>query len=367
MKTRIFMTPDAAQKIDSISPVRVLEIVGMSIVVNGRFRWQRVTGVQRHAQEICQRLGSRAALLTPKRPLDGVAGHIWEQMRLPRQVGRNVLWSPLGTGPLRVRRQVITLHDTGFIDTPEYFGRRFAAWYRWLIPRLLGRVSHAITVSEFTKRQMIKHFGADPERITVVPNGVGFSRATPEQIAAARDLYNIRGRYLLYVGSLKPNKNLGRVLEAWRRLGLANREMELVVVGASGTVFGSLSLGEIPAGARFVGYVDDTDLPALYSGAEAFVFPSLYEGFGIPVVEAMSCGTPVVTANTTSLPEVCGDAAIYVNPDSVDSIADGMREVVENQSLRATLRQRGLRQSEQFTWERATELTWKVLETVGRD
>jgi glycosyltransferase involved in cell wall biosynthesis len=115
---------------------------------------------------------------------------------------------------------------------------------------------------------------------------------------------------------------------------------------------------------RFLGYLDDFELPAIYSGAEGFVFPSLYEGFGIPVVEAMSCGTPVVTANTTSLPEVCGDAAVFVNPEDVDSIADGMRQIVEDDRLRATLRQRGLQQSSRFTWERAAELTWNVLERI---
>jgi glycosyltransferase involved in cell wall biosynthesis len=168
--------------------------------------------------------------------------------------------------------------------------------------------------------------------------------------------------YLLYVGSLKPNKNLTRVLAAWEQTGLAARGLELAVVGARGPVFGDYRLESVPEGVRLLGYVDDGPLPALYSGAQAFVFPSLYEGFGIPVVEAMACGTPVVSSTTTSLAEVCGDAALLVDPQQTEAIAAAMLRLVDDDTLRQSLRARGLERARCFTWERATQLTWQVLE-----
>ena len=159
--------------------------------------------------------------------------------------------------------------------------------------------------------------------------------------------------YLLYVGSLKPNKNLARVLSAWEQTGLAARGLELAVVGAQGSVFGDYRLDVVPAGVRLLGYVDDTQLPALYSGALAFVFPSLYEGFGIPVVEAMACGTAVISSTTTSLPEVCGDAALLVDPEQTDSIAAAMLRLVDDEAIRTTLRERGLARARNYTWDSA--------------
>ena len=338
----------------------------MRVAINGRFTLQRLTGVQRHAREITRRLGSRAELIVPPAQTNGMRGHLWEQWRLPGRLGRQVLWSPCGTGPLSVRRQVITVHDTGFIDTPEYYSRTFAAWYRWLVPRLARRVGGVIAVSEFTRGQLVRHFRIAPERITVVPNGIeGFSPATPQQIAEVRRQLDLRHDYLLYVGSLKPNKNLARVLAAWDQAGLAARGLELAVVGAQGSVFGKYRLETVPAGVRLLGYVDDSQLPALYSGAQTFVFPSLYEGFGIPVVEAMACGTPVICSTTTSLPEVCGDAAWLVDPTQTEAIAAAMLQLANDETLRATLRARGLARAQLYTWETAANLTWQVLERVA--
>ncbi len=337
----------------------------IEVYVNGRFSLQRLTGVQRHAREVSARLGERVRMVRPTRVRGQAPDHLWEQFFLPRVVRDNVLWSPCGTGPLGIRRQVITVHDTGFVDTPQYYARRFAAWYRWLIPRLIRRVAHVITVSEFTRGQLVQHYQADPDKISVAPNGVeGFAPAAPEAVAAARARQELPGPYLLYVGSLKPNKNLDRVLAAWERAGLAARGYELAVVGAAGTVFGDHRLARLPRGVRLLGYVDDADLPALYTGALAFVFPSLYEGFGMPAAEAMACGTPVLASSTTSLPEVCGEAAVLVDPTSVEKIAEGLLALVDSESFREDLRERGLKQVRQFTWRRAADTTWQVLERV---
>jgi glycosyltransferase involved in cell wall biosynthesis len=266
---------------------------------------------------------------------------------------------------LAIRRQVLTLHDTSFIDTPEYFGKKFVAWYRWLIPRLVRRVAAILTVSEFSKRQIVRYFDVAPRRITVVPNGVeGFAPASPELIAAARGWFRLENDYLLYVGSLKPSKNLAGLLAAWERSRLAADGVQLAIAGGLGPVFGKCDLERLPPGVKLLGYVEDEWLPALYSGALAFVFPTLYEGFGMPAVEAMACRTAVVTSDCTSMPEIVGDAALLVDPRSVESISAGMRRIVEDETLRTGLQLRGSTMSRQYSWERAADLTWAAIERV---
>ena len=344
-----------------------------SIALNARFAVHRPSGMQRYGIELAHRLRDHLHMLRPAHALRGPAGHLWEQFYLPSATHGRLLWSPNNTGPLAVSRQVCTLHDLIPLDHPEWFSRRFAAWYQWLLPRLAKQVRHIIAVSEFTKQRAVELLRVPPEKVTVILHGVDerFKPQPEESILEMRRVLGIDSpSYLLYVGNLEPRKNLHRLIRAWE---IAQRsipeEIELVVAGAKGSslVFEQVSLGAIPPRVRFSGYVPDQHLPALYSGSLALVYPSLYEGFGLPPLEAMACGTLVVTSSNTSLPEVVGDAATLVEAEDVHSIADGILRVVSNNGRRSEIQQGGFERIKHFTWERTAAETLRVLQEQGQN
>ena len=337
------------------------------IALNARFYAHRPTGMQRYAIELANRLDADLDVIRPGRPLKGGAGHLWEQFYLPAVCQGRLLWSPNNTGPIAIRRQVCTIHDLIPLDHPEWFNPRFAQWYKWLFPRLAPRLQHIIAISEFTKQRVVELLNVDPRRITVVPNGVDpqFTPSHEPAIAAMRQQLGISvPRYLLSVSSLEPRKNINRLFEAWERV--VNRipeDVALVVAGAHGAsgVFSGVKLDRLPPRVHFTGYVPQDQLPVLYSGALAFVYPSLYEGFGLPPLEAMACGTAVVTSNGTSLREVVGDAAVLIDPLDVDSIADGIERITEDSNLRQSLAQAGRERARHLTWDHCAQLTRQVL------
>ena len=362
------------------------------ISFNARFLTQPVTGVQRYAGELIAALDRRMArgridrrrysfcLLAPRsaarRPAlrharlrrEGrLNSHLWDQVELPMLGVGDLLVSPCNAGPLAVRRQVVTIHDLSPFDCPETMNPRYAAWYRWLLPRLVRTVRHVITVSAFSRGRIIELTGADPRKVTAIPEGVApcFCPRSGDEIAAARQKLKLpRGRYVLSVGSLEPRKNLRRLLAAWAAVkDDLPKDLTLVVAGARGEprIFQAASID--PAADRVVmtGRLGDELLAAVYSGAAAMVYPSTYEGFGLPPLEAMACGTPVVAGDRSSLPEVVGEAGILVDPYDAAAIADGIRRVVEDESLARTLRASGLERAKSFTWDRTAELTWRVI------
>ncbi len=329
--------------------------------VNGRYLVQRMTGVQRYAREIVSRW-EPVPVYQPRIGGKGATGHLWEQFRLPT-LARGLLWSPGTTGPLAVRKQVVTIHDTAFIDHAACYTRAFAAWYQWLVPRLARRVRRIITVSEFSKSRIVDYCRVSPDKVTVILSGVGpqFQPQTTLQIEKARTELKLPARYALCVCSLEPRKNLRRLLEAWGAMPDRPADLHLVLAGAKGNVFEDVGLESAPANVQLVGYVGDELLPALYAGAEFFAFPSLYEGFGLPVLEAMACGTPVLCSNTTSLPEVAGDAALLVDPLETGSIAAGLQQLAADAALRQQLRERGLVRARSFNWDQTARQTWDLL------
>lgn len=337
------------------------------IAINARFYAHRPTGVQRYAFELAKRFAPNADEIRPERALAGTIGHLWEQVYLPSLTRGRLLWSPSNTGPLAVARQVSTIHDLIFLEHPEWFNPKFAAWYRWLIPILAKRIRHIITVSEYTKRALVERLRISPEKITVVSHGIDarFTPATPCQIQAVREELGIGPEpYILCVSSVEPRKNLGRLLDAWAEVQRdVSPEIQLVISGEKSKpgVFANTEF-RVPPRVRWTGYVSDESLPALYSGALATAYPSLYEGFGLPPLEAMACGSPVLTSNVTSLPEVVGDAAVLIDPLRTSSIAEGLFRLIGNHVLRDTLRTKGLAWVKQFTWDRSAAETWRILE-----
>ena len=298
---------------------------------------------------------------------------LWTHLRLSWEMARrppDVLFVPAHVLPLiHPQRSVVTVHDLGYLHYPEAH-RPFDRWYlHWSTRRHVRAACHLIADSQATRDDLIRHYGAAPERVTVVTPGCDeiFRPVTNAiRLAQVKKRYGIRGDYLLHVGTLQPRKNLERLLEAFARL---DGELQLVLAGKRGWLYDRIfrRVEELGLGDRvlFAGHVPQEDLPALMSGARLLAMPSLYEGFGLPVVEAMACGTPVVCSNASSLPEVAGHAALLVDPLDVEALAATMERVLGDDKLRAELIERGFERARKFSWERCAHETLAVLEEAG--
>lgn len=337
------------------------------VFINMRAQAAGLRGVQRYSAEVQARLKDRLITVAPDRPMQGVRGHLWEQTVLPRIVGEGLLWSPANTGPLCLASQVLTIHDIASLEHPEWFNSVFAAWYRWLTPALIKRVRRVITVSRFSRERLLALANIDESKIVVIPPGVDerFRMRAADEVARVRSELSIPSPYyLLSVAAMEPRKNLRRLLAAWAScVTRLPQEIWLVLAGSSAPshVFSGVDMGDIPPRVHFVGFAADTSLPALYSGALALVYVSIYEGFGLPALEAMASGTVPIVAGNTSLPEVVGDAGLQVNPYDVEDIAAAIERIIDDSYLRETLAARAAQHSRQFNWERTATQTWNVL------
>jgi glycosyltransferase involved in cell wall biosynthesis len=359
------------------------------VAVNGRFLADRVTGVQRYAFELTRALirtlaqqgrdlvvlapdgglDARASALPVVRGRSGLRGYAWEQVELPRmirEVDGAVLWSPGNVGPLLVTRQILTIHDAAVFAHPEWFDWRFAAANRIFLPRLAQRVRHVVTDSAFSARELARCGIVAADRMTVIYPGTSVLGGTGNRSAGrgAHRAVAPPNPYILSVSTLEPRKNLARLLAAWaltqRDPALAH--LTLVIVGTSQWLFRDARFsGVSPERVRFVGYLPDEDLAAYYKHAEAVVYVPLYEGFGLPPLEAMAAGVPVLVSEIPPLREVCGGAALYRSPSSEAAIADGLREIIVNEPLRASLRERGDARRAELTWDRAARELADVL------
>ncbi len=270
---------------------------------------------------------------------------------------------------------VVTIHDLSFYLYPETHPKeRIRYMERYFYPRL-SSVSHFITVSEAIKLEMIKHLGIPEEKITVTLEGVdeGFKPVPSDVLNLALHKYGLKpGSYILYVGTLEPRKNIISLLQAYARLPeLLKKDYPLVLAGGAGWLIENLDVEIQNLGLRTniikTGYVPKEDLPSLYSGATIFVYPSLYEGFGLPPLEAMACGAPVITSNVSSLPEVVGDAGVQVHPEDVEKMAVEMEALFTNAPRRRLLSTMGLERSKHFTWEKCASKTIEVYDRVVRN
>ncbi|MDQ6601634.1 MAG: glycosyltransferase family 4 protein [Chloroflexota bacterium] len=303
----------------------------------------------------------------------------YEYTRLPAQARRqkvDVLFSPAFIGPARPHyASVITIHDTQHEDCPENFGSLDRALFTRLIRQSVRSASQILTVSEYTKRRIEAVYGVSPERITVTPNApdAAYSRRVPAgEVARVVGAYGIRVPYILSVATLLPHKNLDTLIAAYAALRQHGAtHAQLVLVGLRSVAAGSIEEKVRAAGLGgevvVTGWVPDADLPALYQGAAMFVLPSRYEGFGLPVLEAMASGVAVVTTTATALPEVAGEAALLVEPDDVAGLADVLRRVLDDSVLRAGMVARGRERAAQFTWRKTAELTLATLLRVSED
>lgn len=335
------------------------------IAVNGRFLLRPVTGVERYARELLARLPDELRVLQPARTGGGFFGHWWEQTTLPRLAGEDLLWSPANTGPIRARDHVLTLHDASLLDHPEWFRPALRIWYRLLLPALVRRAQFVMTISEFSRRRIAAHFPAAADRIRVVHAGVDGERFRPltqQRIDSATRNYGVRPPYFLFVGPAGPRKDFATLLSAWREFVPNYPGTTLVVVGEAAATLRAGSNGRYEAGILRLGRVADRELHALYAGALALLYPSRYEGFGLPCLEALACGTQVVAGRIPALQEVMGPMAHYFEPQEVGELVRGMGEVVEAGRGGDAERRRRREFALGYSWERAAQSAWNVLQ-----
>jgi glycosyltransferase involved in cell wall biosynthesis len=321
-------------------------------------RWLGAHGIGRFAGEVLGRLPEFRpvpASWAPLHPLDS-ARLSWVLWRLRPKVyfspGFNPpLWSPI---PF-----VFTLYDLIHIRFPAEASLTKQVYYRLVVRPAIHRAYRVLTVSMYTKQEILAWAGVPDEHVVVVGCGVG-SVFCPEGRRYAPGY-----PYIFYVGNRKPHKNLVRLLQGFARSGL-RKDIRLILTGAPEVALGQeINIAKLQDRVIYAGQLTDTDLAAYYRGALALVCPSLYEGFGLPPLEAMACGTPVVTSNLTALPEVVGDAAVLVDPCNVEAIAWGIQRVVEDSMLRQALYYKGLARAKQFTWEQTAERVWQVLQEAA--
>jgi glycosyltransferase involved in cell wall biosynthesis len=270
---------------------------------------------------------------------------------------------------------VVTIHDLSFEHLPETFNRRSRAQLRLTVRRTARKAAQILTLSEFSRRDIIGTYGIDSNRVSVTPPAAArqFAPVTnATELRRIRTSYGIQRDYILALGSIQPRKNLVRLINAYTALRRVRPETELpqlVLAGKRGWLEAETIRAAEQSDARrdilLIGYVPDSDLPALYGSALCFAYPSYYEGFGLPVLEAMQCGTPVIAGNRTSLPEVIGSAGVLVDPFDESAIAHGLLELIERPDLRDQLRIKGLARAAQFDWTTTARLTLQAYERAA--
>jgi glycosyltransferase involved in cell wall biosynthesis len=255
------------------------------------------------------------------------------------------------------------VHDLSFVRAPETATPVLKAYLDKVVPRSVWRATHVLADSQATKDDLVALYGTPPNKVTVLLGGVNpeFKPVTDMNTRrAVRQRYQIPDNpYIFSIGTVQPRKNYARLIEALAALGQEGGDVHVVIAGGRGWLDGPIyqSVEKFGLGERvhFTGFVRDEDLPALYAEARCLAYPSLYEGIGLPVLEAMACGIPVVTSNISSMPEVAGDAALLIDPYDVDALADALRRLLTDETLRSDLIRRGSDQAAHFTWEGAAQ------------
>ncbi len=342
----------------------------MKIHVNGRFRSQKLTGLQRYAHEVTARLGSAVQICQPGGKLSGWQGHLWRADNAATSRPPKPALESLRHGAHLGISSCCSFHDIFPIDSPEWYNPVYARWHQFLMRSLAKTATHVIAVSQYTQSRLVNRLGVRPSRISVIPEGVhsAFSEVPPSAAPAARQALNLPSeKYFLSVGSLEPRKNLRRLVIAWAEVvDDLPPDLWLVVAGSGSSIFKNDGLQVVPKRVFMTGYVPENHLHGLYSGSQAFLYPSLGEGFGLPPLEAMAAGVPVITSSLTALPEVCSSAALYVDPTNVSAIAGAIKLLSSEVTLRLDLAERGRRRAAKFTWDKTAAQTLEVLQTLAQ-
>lgn len=356
-----------------------------ALTINGRFLCQAITGVQRYARQIIAHLDEiltrdksntqfRAKIVVPPgadatyrlssiaiESTGGGAGPLWDQCVLPFHA-KGIVLSLCNQGPLLASRQILCIHDLNTLLAPESYSRAFRLSYRLIQPLLARRATRIVTVSQFSARMLVKHGFCAPGKITVIPNGhEHVHRWEPGRSAFA--LRETRPRpYVFVLGSRARHKNveiLYPIAQELDRLGI-----DILIAGAAANAFSDVGSQSVPPNVRQLGFVTDDDLAALYKHALCFAMPSLTEGFGVPALEAMALGCPVIASDIASLREVCGDAALYADPRSSDAWLNCIKRLCAQPAMADGMREKGLAQARQFSWAKSAHAYLDLLATV---
>ncbi|WP_214071535.1 glycosyltransferase family 1 protein [Mucilaginibacter sp. dw_454] len=341
-------------------------------ILNSRFLTQNLTGVQRYGYELFKQLSNSQLdfrCFLPNQPVNNTyqvdqqidlqkigknQSHVWEQIDLPsylRKNGSPLLLNLCNTAPLFYKNQIVTVHDIAYMRG-NWHSRSFRAFYKTVIPKVIKNSHHVITVSEFSKQEIMSAYGTPGEKISVIYNAPFIANTLTD--ATEIEKMVLDKPFILSVGSMDLRKNLKRLIQAF--LLLKNKNIKLLLTGSHHTNFKSdpelgILLNNNKDRIVFLGYRTDAELTYLYKNALCFVYPSLYEGFGIPPIEAMMNNCPVVTSNVSSLPEVCGDGALYCDPLSINDIAASINTMIENQDQRAKYILAGAKNASKYSWQ----------------
>jgi len=365
----------------------------MRIGINGRFLVAKRTGVQRAAYNLLRALvkvdrNNEYFIFTGYEELnnsdwdypyvtvvpstiregESLRNHLWEQFTLPRLAKKyrvDFLHSPANTAPLFYKgKSIVHIHDLCFVVNPRWYSFSFHTVYNFLIPRLARRATRVITNSNNSRNDLLQFCNIPADSVSLIYWAVD-DLFLDSNVDAKTDKEEFHHKdYILYVGSLEPRKNIRTLVEAYEKLRESHADLatKLILIGGESPLFGEVRLNarDFKDDVIFKGFVNDTDLLKFYRNASLVVYPSLYEGFGLPPLEAMASGTPVVTSNTSAIPEVVGDAALMVNPYDIDQLARTMERVLRDEGLRQRLIAKGYEQVAKFNWYRVARNTLAV-------
>lgn len=340
------------------------------VIINGRFYSQAVTGVQRFARETLLALDASyekwgnhyefvVALPSDAKNIpqfkninilkeSRFKGQVWEQLVLPFVSFGAPILNLCNTAPILAFKQLLVIHDIAVYAFPSTFSNKFRLWYKLLYYVLKRMPTKICTISEFSKSELVKYLSISSDSIKLVTEGnEHVKRVDPDVNVLTRHAL-VTKKYILAVSSLTPNKNFALIVDAISKLG--NTPYEFVVAGGTNPSVFAKPDRPLPEHVKYIGYVTDEELKALYQNAYCFVFPSFYEGFGLPPLEAMTCGCPVLASNRASIPEICGDSALYFSPESSDELMSRLIEIINDNNLRDDLVSKATANSRRFSW-----------------
>ncbi|SEB07031.1 glycosyltransferase family 1 protein [Paenibacillus sp. 276b] len=355
----------------------------IKIYINARFLTQTVTGVQRYALELVKEIDQlidrgeidrnryEFCLLSPANILNEPAfkhmrhkvvgklkGHLWEQLELPFYAKGGLLINLCNTGPAFNKNQIVTIHDAAVFNYPKAFSFAFRVWYKFLMVRLGKTSKKIITVSHFSKAELMQHCKIAEHKLAVTHLGIDHIHRK-KAAEGTIEKYGIQSPFILAVSTMNPYKNFNLIFEVLPEIEAHN--LNVVIVGSKNNkVFGEQRWADSDA-INWLGYVTDEELKALYENAAGFIFPSLYEGFGLPPLEAMATGCPVIVSSRASIPEVCGDAGLYFNPDSPKDAASRLIEITSDPELSEQMSYKGKGHSGLFSWNKCAKDTVNII------